>query len=98
MSAGNWLLIAVVAASTLIGTAIVLYDRWAHARAVIELTQREPGTPMPAAADGEPICEATDGIWTCTRPPGHEGDHASHGMNIGTVPVYTWPRKPQEDQ
>jgi hypothetical protein len=98
VSAGTWALIAVVAASTLIGGALALRDRWAHARAVIELTQREHATPMPAAADGEPICEATDGIWTCTRPPHHKGDHASHGKNDDTVPVYTWPRKPGEDR
>ena len=95
MSAETWALIAVVAASTLIGGALAFHDSWARARAVIKLTQREQSTPMPAAAEGEPICEAADGIWTCTRPPHHEGDHASHGV-INPGPVHTWPRKPGE--
>jgi hypothetical protein len=92
VSAGNWLLIAVVAASTLIGTALVAIDWAAKRRAARGITP-----PIPAAAIDEPNCEAPDGIWTCTRPPGHEGDHAAHGKN-DIVPVRTWPRKPGEDR
>ncbi len=51
----------------------------------------EPRPDLAPAADGEPWCSTLDGrygLW-CTRPAGHDGDHAAHGLS-GLVPLLAW--------
>ena len=45
----------------------------------------------PAVAYDKPACEIMDSLYTCTRPPGHEGDHAAHGAD-DVIPVHSWPQ------
>lgn len=38
---------------------------------------------------GEPFCRERRDGWTCTRPEGHDGDHAAHGPDDDT-PYASW--------
>ena len=78
--------------SELIATSALTYRR-ERARAYLDYLEAVRTTTAPGDLTATPRClayheDGTGGVWMCTRPKWHDGDHAACG--IGSHPMATW--------
>ena len=76
----------------LIHTSALTYRR-ERARAYLNYLDAVGHDVAPSDLTATPRClayreDGTEGVWMCTRPKGHDGDHAACGT--GSHPMATW--------
>ena len=63
----------------------------AEKHCIVSWPQEEQRQCPYCVVPGDPSCSAIEGGWSCTRPPGHTGNHVACGNREHNF--FTWPQE-----